>query len=255
MVDGCTTCENEEQYQSNTLFTYGYPDDREPTKITQGGYSKEIVVRDHFAVHIPENISFEKAAPLLCAGITTYSPLVKAAIKKGDKVGVAGIGGLGHMAVKLAVSKGAEVYAFTTSADKVEDIKSFGAKEVIVVDDPKNLYARAGFLDYMICTIPYQFEIAPYIATVKPNGYFTFVGMPVGFEVTLSNIGLAASRVNFNASLIGGMKETQEMIDYCAKNDILPEIQIIKASEITQAWKNVEDKKARYRYVIDTATI
>ncbi|PUE64841.1 NAD(P)-dependent alcohol dehydrogenase [Arcobacter lacus] len=255
MVNGCTTCE-EEQYHPETKFTYGYPESKEPTGITQGGYSTHLVVRDHFAVHIPENVSFEKAAPLLCAGITTYSPLMKAKIKKGDKVGVAGIGGLGHMAVKIAVSKGAEVYAFTTSADKVEDIKGFGVKEVIVVDDElKALYAYAGQLDYMICTIPYQFDVAAYASVVKPYGFFTMVGMPVDFQITLSNIGLASSRVNFNASLIGGMKETQEMVDYCVANNVLPEIEIIKASEITEAWKKVVDKKARYRYVIDTATI
>lgn len=254
MVNGCTTCE-EEQYEADTKFTYGYPEPKEPTGITQGGYSTHIVVRDHFAVHIPSNISFEKAAPLLCAGITTYSPLMKADIKKGDKVAVAGIGGLGHLAVKIAVSKGAEVYAFTTSADKVNDILGFGAKEVIVVDDTKKLYQYAGQMDYMICTIPYQFDVASYASVVKPYGFFTLVGMPQGFQITLSNLGLAANRVNFNASLIGGMKETQEMVDYCAANNVLPEIQMIKAEEITQAWKNVEDKKARYRYVIDTATI
>lgn len=254
MVNGCTTCE-EEQYEADTKFTYGYPESKEPTGITQGGYSTHIVVRDHFAVHLPSNISFEKAAPLLCAGITTYSPLMKADIKKDSKVAVAGIGGLGHLAVKIAVSKGAEVYAFTTSADKVKDILGFGAKEVIVVDDIKKLYQYAGQMDYMICTIPYQFDVASYVSVVKPYGYFTMVGMPVGFEITLSNLELAASRVNFNASLIGGMKETQEMVDYCAKNNVLPEIQMIKAEEITQAWKKVEDKKARYRYVIDTATI
>ncbi len=255
MVDGCTTCENEEQYQSDTLFTYGYPDKREPSGITQGGYSTHIVVRDHFAVHIPENLSFEKAAPLLCAGITTYSPIVNAQIKKGDKVAVAGIGGLGHMAVKLAVSKGAEVYALTTTADKVDSIKAMGAKEVIVVDDTKKLQQYAGQMDYLICTIPYQFNVAAYARIVKPYGYFTLVGMPEDFKITLNNLGLAASRVNFNASLIGGMKETQEMIDYCVKHNVLPEIEVIKAQEITQAWKNIVDKKARYRYVIDTATI
>lgn len=255
MVNGCTTCE-EEQYHPETKFTYGYPEEKEPTGITQGGYSTHMVVRDHFAVHLPENVSFEKAAPLLCAGITTYSPLIKADIKKGDKVGVAGIGGLGHLAVKIAVSKGAQVYAFTTSADKVEDIKGFGAKEVIVVDEElKSLQGYFGQLDYMISTIPYQFDVAAYANTVKPYGYFTMVGMPIGFELTLSNIGLAFNRVNFNASLIGGMKETQEMVDYCAANDVLPETQMIKAQDITQAWKDVENKKARYRYVIDTATI
>lgn len=255
MVDGCTTCENEEQYTAGTLFTYGYPDDREPTKITQGGYSTHIVVRDHFAVHLPDNISFEKAAPLLCAGITTYSPIMRANFKEGEKVGVAGIGGLGHMAVKLAVSKGAEVYAFTTTAEKIDDIKKMGAKEVIVVNNPAELYSFKEKMDYMISTIPYQFDVAAYASVVKPYGFFTQVGMPEGFQITLNNLGLSASRVNFNASLIGGMKETQEMVDYCAKNDVLPEIQMIKADEITEAWKKVEEKKARYRYVIDTSTI
>ncbi|WP_373073438.1 alcohol dehydrogenase catalytic domain-containing protein [Sulfurimonas sp.] len=255
MVDGCTTCENEEQYQPNTLFTYGYPDKREPTGITQGGYSKQIVVRDHYAVHIPESLDFKEAAPLLCAGITTYSPIMRADFKKGDKVAVAGIGGLGHMAVKFAVSLGAEVYAFTTTADKVDDIKSFGAKEVIVVDDTKKLYEYAGVMDYMICTIPYQYDVAAYASVVKPYGFYTQVGMPVGFEVTLNALGLSASRVNFNASLIGGMKETQEVVDYCAEHKIYPQIEVIKAEEITEAWRKVENKQARYRYVIDTATI
>ncbi len=255
MVDGCTTCENEEQYQPNTLFTYGFPDKREPTGISQGGYSKQIVVRDHFVVHIPDNLKFEQAAPLLCAGITTYSPIIRANFKKGDKVGVAGIGGLGHMAVKLAVSMGAEVYAFTTTADKAKSIKAMGAKEVIVVDDVKKLYGVKEKMDYMISTIPYQFDVAAYASVVKPYGFFTQVGMPVGFEVTLNNLGLSFSRVNFNSSLIGGMKDTQDVVDYCAKNKIYPQIEIINAKDITNAWKKVENKEARYRYVIDTATI
>ena len=255
MVDGCTTCENEEQYQPDTLFTYGYPDKREPTGISQGGYSQSIVVRDHFVVHIPESLDFKVAAPLLCAGITTYSPITRADFKKGDKVAVAGIGGLGHMAVKFAVSKGAEVYAFTTTADKVDDIKKFGAKEVIVVDDMKKLSEYAGQMDYMICTIPYQYDVATYASVVKPYGFYTQVGMPEKFEVTLSALGLSFSRVNFNASLIGGMKETQEVVDYCASNKIYPQIELIQAKEITDAWKKVENKEARFRYVIDSSTI
>lgn len=261
MVDSCMECEScthgEEHFceRGETLFTYGYPDKRSPTGITQGGYSNNIVVRDHFAVHIPEHISFQEAAPLLCAGITTYSPLMNANFKLGDKVGVAGIGGLGHLAVKLAVSKGAEVYAFTTSPDKVADIRSWGAKEVIVVDEAfQNLKAYQKMLDYMVCTIPYQFNAAPYVACVKPYGHFTYVGMPEGFELSFSNIALAASRVNFNASLIGGIPETQEVIHYCADNGVKPEIQIIKAEQINEAWEKVVNKKARYRYVIDAAT-
>lgn len=249
------TLENVEQYSPATIFTYGYPEKDSPTGISQGGYSTNIVVRDHFAVHIPDNISFEEAAPLLCAGITTYSPLMQAKITKGMKVGVAGIGGLGHMAIKIAVSKGAEVYAFTTSPSKVKDILAFGAKEAIVVDDPSKMAPYQGKLDYLISTIPYQYDVATYVSVVKPYGTFTQVGMPVGFQLSLNALNLAASRVNFNASLIGGMKETQEVVDYCADNKVLPQIQIIKAEQINEAWENVVNKKARYRYVIDAATL
>jgi uncharacterized zinc-type alcohol dehydrogenase-like protein len=260
MVDSCMSCEScthgEEQFCDNekTVFTYGAPDKASPTGVTQGGYSNNLVVRDHFAVHIPENISLQEAAPLLCAGVTTYSPLMKAEFKRGDKVGIAGIGGLGHLAVKLAVSKGAEVYAFTTSAEKVNDIKAFGAKEVIVVDDISKLKPWKKKLDYMISTIPYQYDVAAYTSVVKPYGTFTHVGMPVGFEITLNNFKLSATRVKYNASNIGGIPETQDVVNYCADNKILPNIEIIKASQINDAWGKVVDKKARYRYVIDAAT-
>jgi len=259
MVDGCTTCEdfkqNEEQYHPKTKFTYGNLHDKEPTGITQGGYSTNIVVNSHFAVHIPDNLSFENAAPLLCAGVTVYSPFIHDNINKGMKIGVAGIGGLGHMAVKLAAFKGAEVYAFTTSKDKTKDIKDFGAKDVIVVDSLDKLSKYKQKLDYMICTIPEQFDIGAYSSTIKPYGTFVQVGMPKGFELSFLNIQLAINRVNYRASLIGGMKDTQDIVNYCAKNGILPKIKIIKAQEINDAWKKVLNKKARYRYVIDTATI
>ncbi|MBB5350939.1 alcohol dehydrogenase (NADP+)/uncharacterized zinc-type alcohol dehydrogenase-like protein [Haloferula luteola] len=260
MVDSCMECgscmHGEEHLcdKGATVFTYGTPDKSSPTGITQGGYSNHIVVRDHFAVHIPDHISLEEAAPLLCAGITTYSPLVNANFKIGDKIGVAGIGGLGHMAIKLAVSKGAEVYAFTTSPDKKDDILSFGAKEVVVVDDVAKLKPYKGRLDYMISTIPAQYDVAAYASVVKPFGFYTQVGMPVGFELTLSNLALSTTRVNFNASLIGGMPETQEVVHYCADNRVLPKIEIIKADQINDAWTKVLNKQARYRYVIDAKT-
>jgi len=259
MVDSDPDCESfrhdEEQYCPETVFTYGYPEKSSPTGISQGGYSTNIVVRDHFAVHIPDHVSFQEAAPLLCAGITTYSPLMKFHLKKGDKVGVAGIGGLGHMAIKIAASKGADVYAFTTSPGKVDDILKFGAKEAIVVDNLGKLGPFKGRLDYMICTIPYEYDVAAYASVVKPFGTYTQVGMPEGFKLTLNAIALSISRVNFNASLIGGMRETQEVVDYCADNKVLPQIQIIKAEQINEAWENVVAKKARYRYVIDAATL
>lgn len=261
MVDSCMECDScthgEEHFceKGETIWTYGTPEKSSPTGISQGGYSNKFVVTEHFAVHIPEHISFQEAAPLLCAGITTYSPLMNENFKLGDKVGVAGIGGLGHLAVKIAVSKGAEVYAFTTSPDKVEDIKSWGVKEVIVVDEEfKNVPAYFKKLDYMISTIPYQHNIIPYIMCVKPYGNFTYVGMPEGFQFPMNNIALANARVNFNASLIGGIPETQEVVHYCADNNVIPEIQIIKANEVNQAWEDVVNKKARYRYVIDAAT-
>lgn len=261
MVDSCLQCEScnrgEEQFCDNgkTLFTYGNPDATAPSGITQGGYSNNIVVRDHFAVPIPGHISLEQAAPLLCAGITTFSPLMKAGIGKGHKVGIAGIGGLGHLAVKLAVSRGAEVYAFTTSPEKVKDILSFGAKEVIVVDDLTKLKPYKGKLDYMIATIPAQYDVAAYSSVVKVNGFYTQVGMPVGFNLMLSNIGLANTRVNFNASLIGGIPETREVVQYCADNKVFPQIEVIKAPEVNEAWARVLERKARYRFVIDASTI
>lgn len=245
----------EEQYLPGTIFTYGYPDERSPTGISQGGYSNRIVVEENFVMTVPEDVSFEEAAPLMCAGITTYSPLMKFDLKPGMKVGIAGIGGLGHLAIKIAVSKGAEVYAFTTSASKTDDIKSFGAKEVIVVDDElKALNDYQGQLDVMLSTIPYEFNVGAYAATVKPYGTFTQVGMPVASEVTVNALQLAASRVNFNASLIGGIAETQEMVDYCVAHNVLPKIEIISADQINEAWENVVNKDARYRYVIDAAT-
>jgi uncharacterized zinc-type alcohol dehydrogenase-like protein len=176
-------------------------------------------------------------------------------MKKGDKIGVVGIGGLGHMAVKLAVSKGAEVYAFTTSPSKVNDIKGFGAKEVIVVRSVEDLKTWKGKLDFMISTVPYAYEMSAYIDCVKPYGFFTQVGQPINGELTINNFNMIFNRVNFNASLIGGIPETQEVMDYCAEHKIYPQIEIIKAEEINDAWKKVVNKEARYRYVIDAATI
>ena len=260
MVDSCGVCDSckdgEEQHceRNETLFTYGYEDPNSPTGITQGGYSTNIVVKEDFVIRIPDSMRLQDAAPLLCAGITTYSPLMKASVGKGDKVGIAGIGGLGHMAIKLARSRGAEVYAFTTSESKAKDILDFGAKEAIYVDSAEALLPFYGTLDYMISTIPANFDVGAYASTVKPYGSFTQVGMPAGGELTLNNFAFSANRVNFNGSLIGGIPETQEVVDYCAQNNILPQIEMVHADQINDAWKKVLDKEARYRYVIDAAT-
>ena len=261
MVNSCMECESckngEEQHCETTgmVGTYGAPEKSSPTGITQGGYATNIVVTEHFAIKIPATIDLQHAAPLLCAGITTYSPLMKAKFKKNDKIGVVGIGGLGHMAIKLAVSKGAEVYAFTTSPSKVNDIKGFGAKEVIVVNSGIDLKPWKGKLDFMISTVPYAYEMSSYIDCVKPYGYFTQVGQPINGELMINNTNMIFNRVNFNGSLIGGIPETQEVMNYCAENKIYPQIQLIKAEEINEAWEKVVNKEARYRFVIDAATI
>jgi len=260
MVDSCMKCEsckNGEEHHCETtgmVGTYGAPDKTSPSGITQGGYSSNIVVTEHFAIKIPESIDLKYAAPLLCAGITTYSPMMKINFRKGDKIGVIGIGGLGHLAVKLAVSKGADVYAFTTSPSKVNDIKSFGAKEVIIAKSAEDLKSYKGKLDFMISTVPYAYDMSPYIDCVKKYGYFTQVGQPINGELTINNFNMIFNRVNFNGSLIGGIPETQEVMDYCAENKIYPQIEIIKASEINDAWDKVVNKEARYRYVIDATT-
>ncbi len=260
MVNSCMQCDSckkgEEHHCETTgmVGTYGTPEASSPTGITQGGYANNMVVTEHFAIKIPENIDLQYAAPLLCAGITTYSPMMQYDMKKGDKVGVVGIGGLGHMAIKIAVSKGAEVYAFTTSPSKVDDIKGFGAKEVIVVDAADKLKSWKGKLDYMISTVPYAYEMSPYIDCVKPYGYFTQVGQPINGALPINNFNMIFNRVNFNGSLIGGIPETQEVMDYCATHNIYPQIQIIKAADINDAWEKVVNKEARYRYVIDAAT-
>lgn len=261
MVNSCMECESckkgQEHHCETTGLTgtYGSPEASSPTGISQGGYANNIVVRDHFAIKIPDNIDLKYAAPLLCAGITTYSPMMQYKVAQGDKIGIVGIGGLGHVAIKLAVSKGAEVYAFTTSPSKVADINGFGAKEVIVVDSPGKLKPWKGKLDYMLSTVPYAYELSNYIDCVKPYGYFTQVGQPVNGALAINNFNMIFNRVNFNGSLIGGIPETQEVMDYCAKNKIYPQVQVIKAEEIDDAWDKVVNKEARYRYVIDASTI
>jgi alcohol dehydrogenase (NADP+) len=261
MVDSCGICDSckrgEEQHCDNnaTLFTYGYSDKTSPTGITQGGYANNIVVKEQFAISIPETIKLQDAASLLCAGITTYSPLVRRSIKKGHKVGVAGIGGLGHLAVKLAKSKGAEVYAFTTTESKLKDILTFGAKEAVLVDSLDKLSPYNKSLDYMISTIPVNYDVGAYASLVKPYGSYTQVGMPVKGEVTINNFAFNRNRVNYNTSLVGGISLTQDLVDYCAENKIYPQIEVIKANEVNEVWRKVVNKEARYRYVIDTATI
>ena len=259
MVDSCGDCasckEGHEQYcdKHDTTFTYGSPD-KHLGGVTQGGYSKTVVVKEHFVIKIPKSMDLKTAAPILCAGVTTFSPILNWDIKKDMVIGVAGIGGLGHMAIKLAVAKGADVVAFTTSPTKIGDILRFGAKEVIIVDDIHKLARYEHKLDYMISTIPAQYNIDAYLSLVKRNATFTQVG--IGAKPLVLNMGaFTHSRVNFIGSLIGGIAETQAVIDFCALHHIAPEIELISIKDINEAHNNVVDKKARYRYVIDMTTL
>ncbi|KQT35641.1 molecular chaperone GroES [Chryseobacterium sp. Leaf405] len=260
MVDSCMTCEScthgEEQYcdKHEVLWTYGAADKTAPTGITQGGYANNIVVKEHFAIKIPDSIRLQDAAPLLCAGITSYSPLVDNKMQKGQKVGIAGIGGLGHLAIKLAKARGCEVYAFTTSPAKVQDILNFGAKEVIVVDNLGKLKPYEKMLDCMISTIPYDFNVGAYSSVVKPYGEFIQLGVARNGDYTLNAFAFNTNRVKFSAGLIGSIALTQQLVDYCAINKIYPQIQMINAPEINNAWVKILNKEARYRFVIDAAT-
>jgi alcohol dehydrogenase (NADP+)/uncharacterized zinc-type alcohol dehydrogenase-like protein len=261
MVDSCGVCNSckrgEEQHcdRDATLFTYGYPDKTSPTGITQGGYANNIVVKERFAIRIPATMRLQDAACLLCAGVTTYSPMLRHKVKGGDRVGVAGIGGLGHLAIKLARAQGAEVYAFTTSPAKVKDILAFGAKEAVVVNSAEALRKYNATLDYMVSTIPVDYNVGAYASLVKPNGMYTQVGMPAKGTVSINNFAFNNNRVNYNTSLVGGIPETQRLVDLCAEQKIAPAIQVIGAHEVNQAWEKVINKEARYRYVIDAATV
>jgi alcohol dehydrogenase (NADP+)/uncharacterized zinc-type alcohol dehydrogenase-like protein len=260
MVDSCMHCDSclrgEEHHCDNhaTVWTYGVPDKTSPTGITQGGYANNIIAKEHFVIRIPNGIDLQHAAPLLCAGITTYSPLMRANFSKGAKVGIAGIGGLGHLAIMLAKAKGAEVYAFTTTDSKIEDCLGFGAKEAVYVNDTSKLQPYYGKMDYMISTIPYDFDISAYANVVRPYGSFTQVGVPIGGKLTINNFMFVNNRVNLNGSLVGGISETQEMMDYCADNKLYPQIEVIRAEEINDAYDKVVKKQARYRFVIDGTT-
>jgi uncharacterized zinc-type alcohol dehydrogenase-like protein len=200
-------------------------------------------------------MKLQDAACLLCAGITTYSPMMRHSVKRGDRVGIAGIGGLGHLAIKVARAQGAEVLAFTTSPTKVKDVLAFGAKEAIVVDSPEALRRYNGTLDYMVSTIPVDYNVGAYASLVKPYGTYTQVGMPAKGTVSINNFAFNNNRVSYNTSLVGGIPQTQELVDFCAEHRIAPAIQIIRANEVNQAWEKVINKEARYRYVIDAATL
>lgn len=258
MVDSCRTCascrEGLEQYCENR-FTGTYGDaDRVDGRITQGGYSDAIVVDQAFVLTIPEGMDPAGAAPLLCAGITTYSPLKHWRVSEGQKVGVVGLGGLGHMAVKLAHAMGAEVTLFTTSAGKSDDARRLGASNVVISKDEGAMQACAGTLDLIIDTVSAGHDINSYLALLKRDGALIQVGAPPE-PLATQVFSLIGKRRTFAGSLIGGIPETQEMLEFCAEHGIVSDIEVIKIADIEDAYARMLRSDVKYRFVIDMASL
>ncbi len=269
MIDSCRSCEaceaGEENYclgPNSWLATYNGP--MKPAKQAEGknmygrdntfgGYSNVLVVREDFVLSIPGALSPAAAAPILCAGVTTYSPLKKHGVKAGDKVGVVGLGGLGHMAVKLALAMGAEVVAFTSHSEKLEEATKLGARGVLEKDKAA-LKELEGSFDFILSTIPEKHDLNPFIPLLKRDKAITVVGALEPME-KVNNMQLAMLRKSVAGSLIGSIAETQEVLDFCAEKGIAPDIEIIPAHEVNKAYDRVEDAEVRFRYVIDMASL
>ena len=254
LVDSCRQCasckEDLENYcEKGLIGTYNSIDPNRGT-VNQGGYSDHIVVDERFVVKVPENLDIKGAAPLLCAGITMYSPLVHWNAGPGKTVGIVGLGGLGHMGVKLAHAMGAKVVMITTSAAKGEDAKKLGADEVLVSKDKGDMAKAAGTFDLIINTIPVTHDANPYIDLLKRDGTMVIVGALNPIEAVNTGA-MILGRKSLAGSVIGGLKETQEMLDFCGKHGIVSEVEVIKPSEINEAYERVLTNHVRYRFVID----
>lgn len=258
MVGSCMECENckngEEQFcLKGMVGTYNGVD--KYGKHTDGGYSTHIVVPEHFVLRIPDSIELDKAAPLLCAGITTYSPLSHwGAGTKAKRVAIVGMGGLGHMAVQIAQAMGAHVTVLSRTLDKEDDGKKLGADEYYATEDEKTFEKLAKSFDLILNTVSAKLPLDDFLGLLKVNGTMVNVGAPAE-PLELRVQSLIGGRRSFAGSLIGGIKETQEMLDFCGEHAIAPMIETITADQIDEAWDNVVDSKVRYRYVIDAATI
>lgn len=259
LVDSCHTCDSckndLEQYCLNG-FTGTYNGrDVYLGGHTYGGYSQKVVVDEHFVLKVPANLNLAAVAPLLCAGITTWSPLKHWNVGKGSKVAVVGLGGLGHMAIKLAKGLGAEVTLFSRTPDKEKDALELGADAVVISTDNNQMNAVSGKFDLIIDTVPYVHDVNPYVATLSISGTLVLVGYLGGLEPILNTVPMILGRKSVAGSVIGGIAETQEMLDFCGKHNIVSEIEIIKMQEINEAYERMLKSDVRYRFVIDMASL
>ena len=257
MVDSCRDCrschENLEQFCQDVVFTYNSSDEH-TGGVTYGGYSTNIVVNQDFVLRVREEVDLAASAPLLCAGITTYSPLRHWKIGKGQKVGVVGLGGLGHMGVKFANAFGAEVTLFTTSPGKAADAKRFGARDIVVSKDEDAMKARANSFDFILDTVSAKHDLDLYLSLLKRDGTLTLVGLAAE-PISINPFSLVRWRHQLAGSLIGGIAETQEMLDFCADRGITCDIEKIKIDYINDAYERMLRSDVKYRFVIDIASL
>ncbi len=258
MVDSCRKCAaceaGVEQFCiSPATFTYNGAD-KHLGGVTYGGYSESVVVDEAFTLKVSEKLDPAGAAPLLCAGITTWSPLRRAGITKGHKVGVIGLGGLGHMAVKFAHAFGAHVVVFTTSRNKIEDAHRLGADEVVLSNDAAQMKAHMFSFDFILDTVSAPHDVNPYLGLLKLDATLTLVGAP-DEPIGVSAFSLLMGRKRMAGSLIGGIQETQEMLDYCAEHGITSDVEVIPVQDINEAYERMIKGDVKYRFVLDVATL
>ncbi len=259
LVDSCRKCEDctaglEQYCTRGAVYTYNGPD-AHLGGVTFGGYSTTIVVDHDFVFKVPANLDHAGAAPLLCAGITTYSPLRHWEVGKGKRVGIVGLGGLGHMGVKLANALGAEVVLFTTSSGKAEDAKRLGAHEVVISRDEDAMKKQGRSLDFILNTVSVSHNLDPFLNALKRDGTLCLVGAPEHPHPSPSAPLLIFSRRALAGSLIGGLPETQEMLDFCGKHDITADVEVIPMQEINTAYDRMLKSDVKYRFSIDMASL
>jgi uncharacterized zinc-type alcohol dehydrogenase-like protein len=259
MVDSDRTCANckegFEQFCDNFVLTYNGPDKHLPGKMTYGGYSTSIVVDEHFVLRVPSGLDLQGTAPLLCAGITTYSPLRHWKVGKGQKVGIVGLGGLGHMGVKFAHAFGAETVLFTTSPGKTADAKRMGADDVVISKDEKQMGAHAQSFDFILDTVSASHNLDPYTNLLKRDGTLCLVGAPETPHPSPTVFNLIFKRRSIAGSLIGGIKETQEMLDFCGEHNITCDVETIPIQKIEESYARMLRSDVKYRFVIDIASL